>query len=59
MCLITTDWYEMTQNFMTTFLFESQYPIVDQALKIVIQKVIEEAHNIPFAQEEDEWTAPL
>jgi hypothetical protein len=30
--LITTDWKGMTQNFITTFLFESQYPSVDQAL---------------------------
>jgi hypothetical protein len=49
----------MTQNFITTFLFESQYPTVDQALQIVRQKVFEEAPNLPFAQEEDEWTAPL
>jgi hypothetical protein len=33
--LITTDWEGMTQNFVTTFLFESQYPSVDQALQIV------------------------
>jgi hypothetical protein len=32
MRLITTDWEGMTQNFVTTFLFESQYPSVDQAL---------------------------
>jgi hypothetical protein len=33
--LVTTDWYGMTQNFIATFLFESQYPIVDQYLQIV------------------------
>jgi hypothetical protein len=49
----------MTQNFITTFLFEIQYPTVDQDLQIVRQKVFEEAPNLPFAQEEDEWTAPL
>jgi hypothetical protein len=36
-----------------------QYPTVDQALQIVRQKVFEEAPNLPFTQEEDEWTAPL
>jgi hypothetical protein len=30
--LITTDWKGMTQNFVTTFLFEIKYPSVDQAL---------------------------
>jgi hypothetical protein len=35
LCLITIDWKGMTQNFVTTFLFESQYPLVDQALQIV------------------------
>jgi hypothetical protein len=33
--LITKDWEGMTQNFITTFLFESQFPLVDQALQIV------------------------
>jgi hypothetical protein len=33
--LITTDWEGMTQNFVTTLLFKSQYPSVDQALQIV------------------------
>jgi hypothetical protein len=59
LCLITTDWEGMTQNFVTTFLFESQYPSVDQALQIVRQKVFEEASSLPLEQEEDEWTAPL
>jgi hypothetical protein len=49
----------MTQNFIATFLFESQYPTVDQALQIVRQKVFEEVPNLPFKKEEDEWTAPL
>jgi hypothetical protein len=49
----------MTQNFVTTFLFEIQYPTVDQALHIVRQKVFEEARSLPLEQEEDEWTAPL
>ena len=43
LCLITTDWEGMTQNFITTFLFESEYPSVDQELQIVRQKVFEEA----------------
>jgi hypothetical protein len=49
----------MTQKFIATFLFESQYPTIDQMLQIVRQKVFEEAPNLPFEQEEDEWTAPL
>jgi hypothetical protein len=39
LCLITTDWKGMTLNFITTFLFESQFPLVDQALQIVRHKV--------------------
>jgi hypothetical protein len=34
LCLITANWEGMTQNFVTTFLFESQYPTVDQALQL-------------------------
>jgi hypothetical protein len=49
----------MTQNFVTTFLFESQYPSVDQALYIVRQKLFKEASSLPLEQDEDEWTAPL
>ena len=49
----------MTQNFITTFLFEIRYPSVDQALQIVIQKVFKEASNLPLEQEENEWTVPL
>ena len=49
----------MTQNFVTTFLFESQYPSVHQELHIVRQKVFEEASSLPLEQEEDEWTVPL
>jgi hypothetical protein len=59
LCLTTSDWYGMTQNFVATFLFESQYPTVDQDLQVVRQKVFEEAPNLPLEQEEDEWTAPL
>jgi hypothetical protein len=33
--LIIADWEGMTHNFVTTFLFESQYPLVDQELQIV------------------------
>jgi hypothetical protein len=59
MLLVTTYWYGMTQNFIATFLFESQHPTVDQALQIVRQEVFEEAPNPPLEQEEDEWTAHL
>ena len=57
--LITVDWEGMPQNFVNTFLFESQYPTMDQALQIVRHKVFEEAHSLPLEQEEDEWTTPL
>ena len=56
--LLTTDWAGITQNFITTFLFESEYPTVDQALHIVRKKVFEEVPTPPL-KEEDEWTAPL
>jgi hypothetical protein len=49
----------MTQNFVTTFLFEIQFPSVDKALHIVRQKVFKEASNLPLEQEEDKWIAPL
>jgi hypothetical protein len=59
LCLVTTDWYGMTHNFIDMFLFEIQYPIVDQSLQIIRQKVFEEASNPPLEQEEDEWIASL
>jgi hypothetical protein len=59
LCLATTNWYGMTQNFIATFLFEIQYPTIDQALQIIRQKVFEEVSNLPLEQEEDEWIAPL
>jgi len=59
LCLVTTDWYGMTRNFIAMFRSKIQYPRVDQALQIVRQKVFEEAPNPPFEQEEDEWTSPL
>jgi hypothetical protein len=46
-------------NFIATFLVESQYPTVDQALQVVRHKVFEEAPNLPLEQEEHEWTVPL
>jgi hypothetical protein len=49
----------MIQNFITTFLFESEFPSVDQALQMVRQKVFKEASSLPLEKEEDEWTAPL
>jgi hypothetical protein len=59
LCLITVDWEGMTHNFVTTFLFEIQYHIVDQALQIVRKKLFEEAPSLPLEQEEEKWTAPL
>jgi hypothetical protein len=59
LCLITTNWEGMSQNFVSTFLFEIQYPTMDQMLQIVRQKVFEEAPSLPVEQEEDEWTTPL
>jgi hypothetical protein len=56
--LIIVDWEGMIKNFVTTFLFESEYPSVDQALQIVRQKVFKEASSLPLEQEEDEWTTP-
>jgi hypothetical protein len=49
--LATTYWYGMTQKFIATFVFEIQYPIVDQDLQIERKKVFEEAPNPPFEQE--------
>jgi hypothetical protein len=59
LCLVTTDWEGMTQNFVITFFLESQYPRVDQALQVVRKKVFKEAPNLSLEQEEDEWTTPL
>jgi hypothetical protein len=57
--LITLDWEGMTQKFVTTFLFDSKYPSIDQMLHIVRKKVFEEASSPPLEQEEDGWTTPL
>jgi hypothetical protein len=51
LCLITIDWEGMTQNFVTTFLFESHFPSVDQALQIFRKKFIEEASSLSLEQE--------
>jgi hypothetical protein len=59
LCLITIYWEGMTHNFVTTFLFEIQYPSVYQALQIVRQKLFEEASNLHLEQEEDEWIVSL
>ena len=48
LCLITMDWEGMTQNFITTFLFESQFSSVDQELQIVRQKIFEEVSSLPL-----------
>jgi hypothetical protein len=45
---ITIDCYRMTHKYISTFLFESQYPTLDKALQIVRQKVFEEEPNLPF-----------
>jgi hypothetical protein len=57
--LITAEWEGMNHNFVTTFLFESQYTIVDQALQTVRHKSFKEAPSLPLEQVEDEWTVPL
>jgi hypothetical protein len=44
----------MTQNFVATFLFENQYPTVDQPLQVVRQKLFVEAPKLPVEQDEDE-----
>jgi hypothetical protein len=49
----------MTQKFIVTFLFESQYRTVDQDLQTLRNKVFEEAPNLPFTQKGNEWTMPL
>jgi hypothetical protein len=59
LCLTTSDCYGMTQNFAATFLFEIQYPTLDQALQVVRQNIFKEAPSLPVEKEEDEWTAPL
>jgi hypothetical protein len=59
MCLATTDWYGMAHKFIATFLFESQYPKIDQGLQIVRHKAFKEVPNLPLEQEEDEWITPL
>jgi hypothetical protein len=58
-CLVTIDWEGMIQNFVTTFLFESEFPLVDQALQIVRKKVFKEESSLPMEQEEDQWTVPF
>jgi hypothetical protein len=57
--LITADWEGMIQNFVTTFLFESEYLSVDQSLQIVRKKVFKDASSLSMEQEEEEWTVPL
>jgi hypothetical protein len=46
--LVTADWKGMIQKFVTTFSFESEYPSVDQALKVMKHKVFKEASNLPM-----------
>jgi hypothetical protein len=57
--LITTDLEGMIHNFVTTFLFESEYSSVDQALQIMRHKVFEATSSLPMEKEEDEWISPL
>jgi hypothetical protein len=35
MCLVTSEWEGMIHNFITTFLFDSEFTYVDQALQMV------------------------
>ena len=48
--LITINWEGMLQKFVTTFLFESEFLLVDQAIKIVRQKVFKESSSLPLEQ---------
>jgi hypothetical protein len=57
--LTTSDWYGMTQNFIATFSFGSQYPSLDQDLQFVRHKFFEEAPSLLVEQEEDEWIGHL
>ena len=57
--LIFAYWEGMLQNFVTTFLFESEFPSVDQALQIVRHKLFKEASSFPLEKEEDDWTTPF
>ena len=57
--VITAEWEGMTQNFVTSFLFESQFPLVYQELQIFKQKLFEEAYSLLLEQEKGEWNAPL
>jgi hypothetical protein len=59
LCLATVDWQGMTRKFVATFLFETQYYTLDQAIQVVRHKVFEEAPKLPPEKEEDEWIAPL
>jgi hypothetical protein len=49
----------MNQNCVATFLFESQYLMVDQDLQVVRHKDFEETPRPPVEQEEDESNPPL
>jgi hypothetical protein len=44
---------------VSTYLFESHYPTIDQYLQVVRKQFFEEAPNLPVEKEEDEWNAPL
>jgi hypothetical protein len=59
LCLITSDSEGMIQNFVTTFLFDNEFPSVDQSLQIVRQNIFKEAYGLPLEQEEDELTVPF
>jgi hypothetical protein len=57
LCLVTSKWEGMIHNFIITFLFDSEFPSVDQALQMMRHKVFEEAFGLPL--EVVEWIAPL
>jgi hypothetical protein len=50
MRLVTSEWEGMIENFVTIFLFDCEFPSVDQALQMVRQKVFEEAYGLPLEQ---------
>jgi hypothetical protein len=49
--LTTAYWQVMTQNFVATFLFEIQHPLVNQDLQVVRQRVFEEAPSLLVEKE--------
>ena len=53
----TTTWPLMTDSFLLTFAFESEYPNVDQALYVIKIKIFEDC--TPSVQTQPEWAVQL